>query len=269
MGSYEVLLFLHVVGAIVWVGVGLTGHALEAWFHRHGEWTLLARLQPAWASIEPLAAVGGPLLLLGTGVALVADGPWGFGDTWIVIGLSGYAAALALGVVFQAPGVRRLTAIAGERGPDDPEAIAVARRLHALMGLELAVLAVVLLAMTTKPTRGGSVGFWVVSAVILTAALGLAARGVRGHRVPRDQPHAPADIGASDRPDGRLVSRRRSAPSTAGPRPKSRTEPATRTSAKLVKHGVSLASVVAAIVAPQRPEHEQRRIDNPAAEAGR
>jgi uncharacterized membrane protein len=205
MGRYEVLLFLHVFGAVVWVGVGLTGQALEAWFHRHGEWALLARLQPAWASIEPLAGVAGPLLLLGTGIALVADGPWEFGDTWIVIGLVGYTAALTLGVVFQAPGIRRLNEIAGERGPDDPEAIALARRLHALMWLELAILGVVVLAMTTKPAGAGSVGFWAVSAAMLTAAMGLAVHGVRGRGASRAQPLAPADAEASDRPNERFV----------------------------------------------------------------
>jgi hypothetical protein len=36
-----------------------------------------------------------------------------------------------------------------------------------------------------------------------------------------------------------------------------------------VDHGISAASIVTAVVAPQRTDQVQRRIDHPAAEAGR
>jgi hypothetical protein len=112
-------------------------------------------------------------------VALVVDGPWGFGDTWILVGLGGYGAALILGGALQAPGAKRLNAIVEERGPSDPEALALGRRLNAFMWPELAILLAVLLAMTTKPTGSGSPGFWVAVAVVVGAASLLTARGLR------------------------------------------------------------------------------------------
>lgn len=161
---------LHILGAIVWIGIGLTGHALSAWAYRNGEWDFSARLQAAFASLEAPAAVLGPLLALGTGIGLVVDGPWRFTDTWIVVGLAGFGAALGLGIAFQGPGIRRYDEIVREHGPDDPEAIALGRRLNVLMWPELAILLAVVLAMATKPAGWGSVGFWVVVAAILAGA---------------------------------------------------------------------------------------------------
>jgi len=160
ISRYELLVFLHVFGSIVWIGVGMTGHALLVWSDRRDQHEFAATLSMAIKWIELPALVFGPLLLVVTGVALVLDGPWGFGDTWVLVGLGGYAAALVFGGVFQAPGTKRVNALLAERGPDDPEVIALGRRLNALMWPELAILLVVLLAMTTKPTGSGSVGFW-------------------------------------------------------------------------------------------------------------
>lgn len=178
MGGYELLLFAHVVGAVVWVGVGFTSHVLLLWADRENERRFAARLQAAIEAIEVPVAVAGPGLLLATGIALVIDGPWSFGDTWVVVGLAGYVAALGIGAAFEGPEGRRLGEIVRERGPDDPEAIARGRRLNGVMWLELAVLAVILLAMTVKPSGGGSVAFWGAAAAIGLGAGWAAARAV-------------------------------------------------------------------------------------------
>ncbi len=192
MSRYDVLLFLHIVGAIVWVGIGLTGHALAVWAYRKREWTFFAKLQEGFGSLEAPASILGPLLLLGTGIGLVVDGPRGFTETWVVIGLAGFGAALGLGIGFQAPGMRRFDEIVRERGADDPEAIAVGRRLNALMLPELAILATVLLAMATKPAGWGPVGFWIGAAAVLGGGFAMmisdlvkAKRGAREKGNPR------------------------------------------------------------------------------------
>jgi hypothetical protein len=176
---YKVYLFFHIFGAIVWIGLGITGHALGVWATRNREWDFGRTFSLALTSIEPAAIVAGPLLLLGTGIGMVLDGPWSFTDTWIVVGLSGYAAALALGAGFQGPGMRRLEAIMDERGADDPSAIALVHRMNGLMWLELAVLLIVLLAMATKPTGAGPAGFWIAAGSLVAASVVLATRDFR------------------------------------------------------------------------------------------
>jgi uncharacterized membrane protein len=173
-------LFLHVVGAVVWIGVGLTGQAILVWADRREEHEFVATLYRWVAWVEPAAAVLGPLLLIVTGVGLVLDGPWGFGDTWVVIGLGGYVAALVLGGALQAPGTKRVNSLLRERGAEDSGTITAMRRLNAYYWLELATLLIVLLAMTTKPTGPGSIGFWTLVVSILAGAGFLTARGLRG-----------------------------------------------------------------------------------------
>ena len=182
---YGLLLFLHVLGAIVWIGLGLAGHAFFLWAAREGDYGFLAKLNSAVKWIEPPSIVLGPLILLATGSGLVLDGPWGFGD-WVLVGIGGYVAALVLGGALQAPGTKRLDAILAERGPEELEAIALGRRLSALMWPELAILLVVPLAMTTKPTGGGSTGFWALTTAMLGGAALLAARGFRAAQAPAE-----------------------------------------------------------------------------------
>lgn len=176
MGGYELLLFVHVAGAIVWIGVSLTAHVLLLWADRVGERRFAATLQDGVEAIEVPAAAAGPLLLLVTGVALVIDGPWSFGETWVVVGLAGYVAALGIGAAFEGPEGRRIGVLVREHGPEDPEVIARGRRLNGVMWLELAILLVVVLAMTTKPQDGGPVAFWAAAVALLAAAAWAATR---------------------------------------------------------------------------------------------
>ncbi|MDX1510492.1 MAG: hypothetical protein R3249_04045 [Nitriliruptorales bacterium] len=54
----------------------------------------------------------------------------------------------------------------------------MAHRLNALMWPELAILGVVLLAMATKPTGSGSLGFWLLAALTLGGGAAMTARGL-------------------------------------------------------------------------------------------
>lgn len=141
-------------GAIVWIGLGLVGQSMAVWADRCGEHAFAEPVYRWVAWIEPPAIVFGPLLLIVTGVGLVLDGPRRFGDTWVVIGLTGYVVALGLGGALQSPGTKRMKRLMEDRGPEDPETIAARRRLDAYLWPELGILVVVLLAMTTKPMDG-------------------------------------------------------------------------------------------------------------------
>lgn len=179
MSRYEVLLFFHIAGAIAWLGIGLTGHVLLVWADRHREWDFAAKLQSAFAAIEIPAAVLGPVLLAGTGVGLVADGPWRFSDLWLVTGIASFLGALAFGVIFQGPGLRRYQKVVAERGPTAPQAIALGRRLNAWMWPELALLVIALLAMIAKPSPSASVEFWVAGGLLAAVAIALTVRDLR------------------------------------------------------------------------------------------
>jgi uncharacterized membrane protein len=180
-----VLLFLHVAGAITWVGLGLAVYWLLLWATRRDDPALVARLLSWLAWLDPRVTTG-LLLLLGTGIWLVVDGSSRFSDPWIVVGLAGYAAALGWGWRVAEPELKRLAAVAQERGPDDPGIRAGACRLVALLRVDLAIFAVVVLAMTVKPATG-TAWFWAAAGVILTAGGVLAAHAFREAGAGADQ----------------------------------------------------------------------------------
>jgi uncharacterized membrane protein len=172
----------------VWIGLSAVCISLLIWAGRQEEHVFAAALY-RWVSwVELPTLVLGPILLVVTGVALVLDGPWRFGDTWVVIGITGYVVALVLGSALQAPGKKRMNELLLERGPGDPETVATRRRIDALWWPELGIILIVLLAMTTKPVDGGTAGFWATVVVILGVVGVLTARGLRSAAVAEPSP---------------------------------------------------------------------------------
>jgi uncharacterized membrane protein len=99
MAVYDLLMFLHVLAAMVWLG-GLVGlAAFGSYALRKGAPDSVARFL---ASSGVLGPILGPasLLVLGFGVWMVIDsGAWNFGQTWIWLGLALLGAAFLVGGV--------------------------------------------------------------------------------------------------------------------------------------------------------------------------
>ena len=87
---YGVLLFLHVLGAILWIGAHSSSIALRLLAVRSGD---RAR---AIATVVDTDRLGlyliapGVLLVLGSGFGLVHEGRWGYDHFWIQLGLAGF-----------------------------------------------------------------------------------------------------------------------------------------------------------------------------------
>ncbi len=91
------------------------------------------------------------LLALVTGVALVFDGPWSFtGDGWVIAGLLLFVAIFALGVGLIVPAGQKLATLA-KSGAAATELAEAVHRLRMLSWIDVALLAVAIFLMTTKP----------------------------------------------------------------------------------------------------------------------
>src|SRR5206468_13029719 len=92
------------------------------------------------------------LAVLLAAIALVAYAPqWNFTDTWILIGIAGYADTVVTGAGFIGPEAGRLAKLVGERGPEDEEVQRKIRRIFAVSRVDLLVLSLVILDMVFKP----------------------------------------------------------------------------------------------------------------------
>jgi uncharacterized membrane protein len=140
MSWREFWLFLHVTGAIVWVGGAvaiqvfgiLTKRAADpaksAFFARNVSWTVLRLFLPA------------ALVILGSGVGLTIEADWDWGEPFIVYGLVTWALVSLVAFGYLARAMGRAAAQLASQGPSP----ALALRLRNLVWLSRVLLAVLL-----------------------------------------------------------------------------------------------------------------------------
>jgi uncharacterized membrane protein len=144
MDGYELLLFLHVSSVVLWLGTGTTLALLALHARRARDGALLERMSALGAWFGPRVFAPASFGTLGFGIALVADGHWGFGRLWVVLGLAAFAASSLVNAGVRLPLMRRL-----ERGVDVERSGRVLARLPLL---DLAVLYLAVADMVAKPT---------------------------------------------------------------------------------------------------------------------
>jgi uncharacterized membrane protein len=150
MTWYELWLFLHVAAVVVWVGGAaviqvfgvLTKRAADpvksAFFAASVSWTVLRVFLPASA----LAFI--------SGVGLVEEGGWDWGEPFIALGLVGWAAVSLVGFGYVGRAIGHAGAQLAAEGPSPALGLRL-RNLVWLSRLLLGVLAVVVFLMTVKP----------------------------------------------------------------------------------------------------------------------
>ncbi len=156
---YNVVIFIHITAAIVAFGVTFAYPIIDATLHRPGNLQHLAWWHRTQVQLgQKLITLSATVLLL-AGLYLGAKGPYGFGKTFVSVGILIVAILLGLGGSFFAPQERKaaelaerdIAAAAGGEISLSAEYEAVARRLRivGIVAAALVVLAVFL--MVTKP----------------------------------------------------------------------------------------------------------------------
>jgi uncharacterized membrane protein len=147
---YEFLLTVHVLAAVLWVGGSVTMHIFGRLATKEGPERQLSFTRE---SIRIGNMVYAPLsvILLIAGILLVEEVGYSYGDLWITIGFIGFLVSFALGVGYYARAGRRYAKVAAGDGPGSPAAEGIYRRTATVNMVELTILLVVIVAMTTKP----------------------------------------------------------------------------------------------------------------------
>jgi uncharacterized membrane protein len=175
MSYYEILLFLHILAAVLWLGGGFLIQALVFRAERTDDVVLLKKLAENSKWFAQRIFIPSSLAVLVLGVLLTIEGPWSFGDLWIVLGLAGYAASFLTGILFLEPEGKRIDAAMTAHGPQSREAAFHIRRINVVQRVEMTILFLVVAVMALKPT-GDDVGTLVLGAAIVLAAAGVGAR---------------------------------------------------------------------------------------------
>ena len=147
---YETLVFLHVLLAITWVGGGIAiqffvYHMMKTDQSELGKFGVHLE----WMGSKVFAPTAGVLVLIG--IVMVTWGPPSWSAPFVIIGLIGWAATLVTGIVFLGPTAKKLGEAIQEKGPGDPEVVALRKRIMTVSRIDLAVLIIVVWAMVYKP----------------------------------------------------------------------------------------------------------------------
>jgi uncharacterized membrane protein len=149
--SYDLLLFVHVLAAVVWVGGAVSLQVLAIRAERSGDGTRVASFATEAEWIGGRVFLPASLVLLLAGIGLTLEGDWGFTTPWVLLGLVAFGLSALTGSLFVGPESGRIGALITDLGPNDPVVAARIKRVFLVSRIELAVLILIVLDMTVKP----------------------------------------------------------------------------------------------------------------------
>lgn len=148
---YNTLKLLHVLAAIVWLGSGLFVQYRGSRLRRRGTPEQIATLAKDVADSTPWF-IASSVTVLVAGVALVLYAPGlDFTDTWILLGLIGYAATFVTGNFLIRPTVEKIAAAVSAEGPASPTVQALVARIFAISRVDQLVLILIVADMVFRP----------------------------------------------------------------------------------------------------------------------
>jgi uncharacterized membrane protein len=149
---YGVLLFLHILGAVVWLGGEITMFALRALALRSGDRARAFALVRDTDRISSWVIMPAVAVLLGAGFWLVLEGNWGFDRFFVIFGLAGFVVSSAVGGAVISPGGKALQQAVERGGPESSEVDSLTRRIQLGLLADVMILTAIVFVMATKPS---------------------------------------------------------------------------------------------------------------------
>ena len=151
-GSYEIYKALHELAIVIWVGGDVTLTTLGIVFERRRDGETLAAIGKVGAWIGVHVYTPALFAAFAFGVALIEKGGLGWGTFWIDFALAGWAIAACVGVGFVGPELGRIDRAAQALGPESADVQRRVRRLFTVFRFDTALLILIVLDMTAKPS---------------------------------------------------------------------------------------------------------------------
>ncbi|MGH2462928.1 MAG: DUF2269 family protein [Candidatus Limnocylindria bacterium] len=147
---YQLLLYIHIVSGVIWVGGAVYVQLLAIRVGRSDDPAETARMARHFEALGSRVFVPAALLIIVTGAVMTAQ-MWSFGQLWIAVSIALWVLSAAIGAVFLAPGSRRAAALFDAEGPASLAGRRVLARLFLVSRLELVSFAVIIALMVFKP----------------------------------------------------------------------------------------------------------------------
>jgi uncharacterized membrane protein len=150
--SYSVYKALHVIAIVVWVGGDITLTTLGIVFERRRDGEALGQLGKLGAWIGVHVYTPALFAVLAFGIALMQKVGYPWDVFWVDFALVGWVIAAVVGVGFVGPELGRIDRAAQELGPESEMVRRRVRRLFTIFRFDTALLILIVLDMTAKPS---------------------------------------------------------------------------------------------------------------------
>lgn len=152
MNGFEIFKFLHVLGAVVWVGAGVGLFLLSVRLRAVGDRGTIVTLGQHSEALGKLLFMPAAFGTLIFGVLMAAtEARFSFMDLWILIGFAAVAASFLVGAMLLQRADARLSALAEEFGSDHVDVDRQLGKVLRLNAIDLAILVIAIWAMVAKP----------------------------------------------------------------------------------------------------------------------
>jgi len=147
----DVLLFAHIMAAIVWVGGAVASQIISIRVMKAGDAGRKAALagELEWMGTHVFTPASGILLLFG--IFLVIKDNWDWGEPFIGGGLAIWLVSTVLGTAFFGPELGRIQKLTEAEGAESPAVMERVKRLLIVSRVELGLLVLAVFLMSTKP----------------------------------------------------------------------------------------------------------------------
>ena len=147
---YTLLLYVHIICAVIWVGGAVYAQLLAFRVARSPDPSELPHLARHIEFIGTRIFLPAALLLFVAGTAMTLQ-TWSFGQTWIAVSVALWVLSAVVGAVYLGPRVKRAAQLFEAEGPTSERGRALIDRLFLVSRLELVGFAVIIALMTFKP----------------------------------------------------------------------------------------------------------------------
>ena len=147
---YQVLLFVHIVCAVIWVGGAFAIQALAVLVSRSDDPMELPRLGRNLEIIGTKVFMPAAVLLFLAGVVMTIQN-WSFGNTWIAVSIALWILSALGGAIYLGPRAKRAAALFDAEGPSSVAARELIGRLFIVSRVELVSFAVIIALLVFKP----------------------------------------------------------------------------------------------------------------------
>ena len=147
---YQLLLYVHIVCAVIWVGGAVYAQLLAFRVNRSPDPSEVPHLARHIEYLGTRVFLPAAVLLFVAGAAMTVQA-WSFGQTWIAISVALWVLSAVVGAVYLGPRVKRAGELFEAEGPTSQEGRELINRLFLVSRLELVGFALIIALMTFKP----------------------------------------------------------------------------------------------------------------------